>query len=742
MNSTSILMGLVVSCFTITTLKAQQDSIPNDIQLNEIVISYNKTEERKKNISQQIELIDAKAITRAQAQTTADLIAQNGSVLVQKSQQGGGSPVIRGFEASRILLVIDGVRMNNLIYRSGHLQNIMTVDNISLDRAEILFGPASTQYGTDALGGVIHLFTKKPMLSADGAPQTKVGIRTRYSTVNQESTSGIDVNLGWKTFASRTIVSYSIFGDLRAGSNPNPLASQDYIRRTNFIDSNFDKPGSYGIDSLISNDDSALQVKSGYKQYNVMQKFLIQQNEHVSHQLNLQYSNTGNVPRYDRLTDLSDDGLKWSEWYYGPQERTMLSYDLDIKNASGFFQTFRLNFNHQIIEESRYQRRYRQSGLQQRIENVTVTGANFFAQHKDERHELQVGADGQWNNLTSTASTKDIYTGEVSALNTRYPDGDNTMALAGLYASHLWKLTGKTNITDGIRVGYSSLHSSIIDTAFFRFPFSVIQQQTPTYSGNIGIVNNLSDKLKISGLVSSAFRVPNTDDLAKIFESQPGDLIVPNPNIKPEKSICYEIGVNAILANILRWDNTVYYTSFIDAIQTGPFTYNGSDSVLYDGSMSRVLAAQNSGKAYIYGFNSSIKTAPVRNIHASVSANYTYGRLKTDDGETPLDHISPLMARMSIIFDKDRFFAEGYALYNGQKKLADYSTSGEDNLNYATSDGMPAWYTLNLRAGYAFKQGFDFQFGMENILDTEYRVFASGISAPGRNFYGSLQFNF
>ena len=742
MNSTSILMGLVVSCFTITTLKAQQDSIPNDIQLNEIVISYNKTDERKKNISQQIELIDAKAITRAQAQTTADLIAQNGSILVQKSQQGGGSPIIRGFEASRILLVVDGVRMNNLIYRSGHLQNIMTVDNISLDRAEILFGPASTQYGTDALGGVIHLFTKKPMLSVDGTPLTTVGIRTRYSTVNEESTSGVDINLGWKRFASRTIASYSMFGDLRSGSRANPFYDGSYIQRNNYVDSNFDKPGTYGIDSVITNDDPALQVRSGYKQYNLLQKFRIQQSENISHHFNLQYSNSSKVPRYDRLTDISGGALKWSEWYYGPQERAMFSYDLDIKNASGFFQTYRFNVNHQLIEESRHQRRYRQSGLQQRVENVAVSGANFFAQHKDEKHELQVGVDGQWNSLRSTASTTDIYTGETEGLDTRYPDGENTMALMGLYAGHLWKISGKTIITDGLRIGYSSLHSTIIDTTFFRLPFTEIQQSTPTYSANIGIVHNLSDKLKISGLISSAFRVPNIDDLAKIFESQAGDLIVPNPNLKPEKSISYEVGVNAIIGNILRWDNTLYYTTFIDAIQTSAFTYNGSDSILYDGSLSRVLAAQNLGEAYIYGFNSAMKTTPIKHISLSASANYTYGRLKTTGGDIPLDHISPFMARMSVVYEKDAFFAEGYTFYNGQKKLEDYSDSGEDNLGYATEDGMPAWSTLNFRVGYAFKKGFDIQCGIENLLDTEYRVFASGISAPGRNFYGSLQFNF
>jgi hemoglobin/transferrin/lactoferrin receptor protein len=174
MKKITILLGLLSPFVFAQNLRGQNDSLPEQIQLNEIVISYNKTEEHKNKIPQPIELIDAKAIVRAQSQTTADLIAQTGAVMVQKSQQGGGSPIIRGFEASRVLLVVDGVRMNNLIYRSGHLQNIITVDPIALDRAEILFGPSSTIYGSDALGGVIHLFTKIPMFSENEKLLTKV----------------------------------------------------------------------------------------------------------------------------------------------------------------------------------------------------------------------------------------------------------------------------------------------------------------------------------------------------------------------------------------------------------------------------------------------------------------------------------------------------------------------------------------------------------------------------------------
>ena len=742
MNKISIHLGLVTFLFCATNLRAQNDTLSTTIQFNEIVISYNKTKEKKNKIAQTIELIDSKAIARSQAQTTADLLAQNGSVLIQKSQQGGGSPIIRGFEASRILLVVDGVRMNNLIYRSGHLQNIMTVDNLTLDRAEILFGPSSTQYGTDALGGTIHLFTQKPIVSSQEKMLTNVRLQTRYSTVNSESTTGLDINVGWKRFASRTICSFSKFGDLRSGKNQNPFFDGTYIRRNNYVDSDYDKPGSYGIDSVLVNEDPYLQIKSGYSQYNILQKFLFQQNDQVSHGLNFQYSTTSNLPRYDRLTDVSGDAPKWSEWYYGPQERLLLSYDMDIQNEGAFFSFYRLNLNHQIIEESRYQRRYRNSGLQRRIEDVTVSGFNFFAQHKSSRHEMQLGVDGQLNGLKSTASTLDIYNRSTSPLDTRYPSGNNSMLLVGAYLTHLWKLSERTNFTDGVRVGYSSLRSSLADTTFFKFPFNSIEQYTPSYSGSIGIVHNASDKMKISMLIASAFRVPNVDDLAKIFESTPGSVIVPNENIQPEKSITYEVGVSRVFSNRVRWENSIYYTSFLNAIQTAPFSYNGSDSILYDGELSRVLASQNSGKAFIYGIHSSLKTAAIGPWSFLASANYTYGRIQSEAGDVPLDHISPFMAKLSISYERQQFFAEVYGLYNGAKKLEDYSASGEDNLNYATSEGMPAWYTLNARLGYSFNNNLSLQVGVENIMDTEYRVFASGINAPGRNFYLSMKFNY
>ena len=131
-------------------------------QLDEVVLSMFKNKEKTNRIAEQIAVVNSKEIARISPQTSADLLANIPGIKVQKSQFGGGSPVLRGMESNRVLLVVDGVRMNNAIYRKGHLQNSITVSPNILDRTEVVFGPSSVVYGSDALGGVIHYYTKTP----------------------------------------------------------------------------------------------------------------------------------------------------------------------------------------------------------------------------------------------------------------------------------------------------------------------------------------------------------------------------------------------------------------------------------------------------------------------------------------------------------------------------------------------------------------------------------------------------
>jgi hemoglobin/transferrin/lactoferrin receptor protein len=245
----------------------------------------------------------------------------------------------------------------------------------------------------------------------------------------------------------------------------------------------------------------------------------------------------------------------------------------------------------------------------------------------------------------------------------------------------------------------------------------------------------------MSFLVSTGFRVPNVDDLSKIFESQVGTLIVPNTSLKPEKTINTEWGFSKILNQRTRFENSVYYTTFFDAIVTAPFQLNGRDSILYNGTNSPISASQNLGRAYIYGFSTTLKTQASEELGFLLSMNYTYGRLKTDSVDVPLDHISPFMAKAQVIYSGKKFTQEFFVIYNGWKKLKDYRLDAEDNEDYATEIGMPAWFTANLRLGYQATKHFTVQTGVENIFDTQHRVFASGINAPGRNLYITLRYS-
>ena len=718
----------------------------NAINLHEVVISANKVEETRKTVAQQIQVITAQDIANIQAQSTADLLGNGGNIHVQKSQLGGGSPNIRGFEGNRVLLEIDGVRMNNLIYRGGHMQDLIKTDNNYLERAEILYGPSSTVYGSDALGGVIHLYTKKPLFATGDKLNVKANAMYRYGSVDNESAVHADFNIGGKKLASLTSFTFSNFGDLRGGRNQNPFYTESYGERPNYAER------INGKDSVVKNADRYLQVQSAYSQYDLLQKFAFKQGEHITHGLNIQYSNSSDVPRYDRLTlpGAGGNGLKSAEWYYGPQSRLLTSYDFNLKNPEGTFQSIHFGLNYQALEESRHNRNFGDKWLKKRIENVNVVGANLDFQKKIKAHDMRFGADVQLNGLKSTANKKDIGTGEIAKFATRFPDGENKMNNYAIYISDTWKINDQLTLTDGIRAGYSTLHCTLSDPTNppdplpANPPFSTIDQKTPVYSGSIGIINSPSDDVKISFLVSTGFRVPNVDDVTKIFDPAPGTIMVPNVDLKPEKTINYELGITKIFNDKTQWENSIFYTNLYDAIVASASAYNGKDSIMYDGALSKVYSNQNKGKAYLYGFSSNFKSQCTDNLLLVAGFDYTYGRIKTDSSDSPLDHIPPIMAHAMLTYTNHKFSSDFSVEYNGWKHLKNYSldAGAEDNLEYATAEGMPAWFTVNLHLSYKVYKYITIQTGVDNIFDTQYRTFASGINAPGRNVFVTLRGTF
>lgn len=727
---------ILISLFYIfQSLNAQTDS-SKLINLDELIISANKIEESKRNVAQQIHSISAKQIGLMNTQNSGDLLSATGLVMVQKSQQGGSSPVLRGFEASRVLLVVDGVRMNNLIYRAGHLQNVITVDQNMLQRAEILFGPASTVYGSDALGGVIHFHTKNPEFSTTDNLLIKGNAFARYSSANNEKTGHLDLNFGGKRLAVLLTGNYSDFGDMRMGTKSQALDTLWGLRK--FYAQRFNNK-----DSLVANDDIYSQKFSGYKQYDGMAKVAFQQNEHISHLLNFQFSTSSDVPRYDRLTDPKGTGLNQADWYYGPQKRLMGIYSFKMTDESKFFQNIQSNLSYQDIEESRHTRSFGNDRRTSRIENVGVLGANIDFQHKTDKNNIRVGLDFQNSTVKSTAFLKNIKLDTIGAASTRYPDGENSMLNAALYATQTFKINEQLSIVDGIRLGISNLKSTFVSQLFYKFPFTETKQNEFIYSGNIGLVYSPQNDFKVSLLGSTGYRVPNVDDLTKIFDTQKGKVVVPNTDLKPEKTYNYELGLAKSFNNVFSIEGSVYMTRFSDAIVVDKFKYNGQDSIIYDGTKSGVYAPQNKQKANLIGFSATAKARFTEGVYLTASYNYTKGRVKESDGkETPLDHIPPAFGRIGLQYVKSKLNVELYSQFSAWKRIADYRLGTEDNEAYATKDGMPSWWTLNLKAAYALNEKISLQAGIENIMDIQYRVFASGIHAAGRNIYAAVRVGF
>ena len=755
--------AILLMCIGLTSLVHAQQTMDSLAQkeLVEIVVSGNKFAEKKKNIVQKIDIISSSYIKKANAQNMGDLLMSTGNVFVQKSQQGGSSPVIRGFEASRVLFVVDGVRMNNLIYRSGHLQNIITVDQNILESAELLQGPSSTLFGSDALGGAVHMISKQPILSKENE-KTKISANffSRYSSANAEKTNHVDVSIGWKKFGLLTSITGSVFGDAKIGKR-DLRDFEGFGTRPYYIQPFNETTG----DTIVKNSNDRIQRFSGYTQTDFTQKLLYKPNANTSHGLNIQYSTSSDVPRYDRLQDTMAGLLRYASWYYGPQKRSLFAYTFSANNIKGFFKEYNATLSYQSIEESRITREYkRYDRFDKRIEQVGVTGLTIDARKKLKEDEITAGIDVQLNDLRSTASRTNLLTNAILPLDSRYPDGKNRMNNFGVYTQHIHKFKGqKWILNEGLRIQYIALQSNIINNSFFALPVTNIVQKNTAITGNIGMVYMPSTSTRIKFGYASGFRAPNIDDLAKIFESSTSakQVVVPNANLKPEFTHGFDAELVKALGKAVEFEVGAFYTNFTNAIIKAPFRLNGKDSMMYNGVQSQVLASQNVNQAYILGGNVRLSIKAGKNWKFNSTFNFTKGRFRTDATKStqvyqlqpngnyalvqskvstkPLDHIPPAFGKMSIGYDNQKLYAELNMLFNGWKKLDQYNADGEDNAQYATAKGTPAWQTLNIKTGLQVHQRLGIHAGIENIFDLNYRYFASGFSAPGRNYIVSLR---
>lgn len=702
--------------------------------LEEIIVTVNNNEDLLKQRAERRTIINKREIEKFNPQTSADLLGNKPGVSVQKSQSGGGSPNIRGNEANRILLMIDGVRMNNAIYRGGHLQNSITIDPSILANSEILYGPSSVVYGSDALGGVVHFRTRIPDLT----DETDLNYYSSFASGNKSLITHVDLEYGENKFAFLSSFTHKSFGDIRMG-NWRLHGDDDWGKTEHYFEDGVFK----------KNDDLNIQKGTGYIQTDALQKIVYKASSSSRIIANLQYSTSSDINRNDQLNDYKNDLPKYEKWYYGPQNRFLGSLTYEDWTKRKLYDKAEIIGAIQHLNESRHTKKTAEDFQINREEHVDVYSLNANFQKQSYGYGIELIA----NNVNSDASK--YFPANDSTIDftaTRYPTELAKMNSMAAYVKKEHSFSEKLKGNIGVRLTKTRLQGKHpTPKGSIKLGLEEFDQNNTDFNWNTSVVYHPTESSKIAAIISTGFHAPNIDDISKYYEKG-NNIIIPNLHLKSEYITNYEINFSKHLDNKHLFNLDVYYTQMRNPIIKAP-TYVVPDGVILPDGLNP-QSNINAVKAYLYGTSFYMSSQWNKFWSTSFDITYTYGKITEHHEDythfgSALAHVPPLFGKFTIEHKNKAFRQRFTTVFNARKAPSTYDDAGVDNLDeglYTRDDegnlfarGVPAWFTLNYSLQYDFSDQITLQGGVSNILDIHYKTFASGISAMGRSLNVTLR---
>ena len=714
-------------------------------QLENVVVSATRWKQNYTSVSQAISIIEPEVIERRQPQTMADALGLSGKVFIQKSQQGGGSPMIRGFATNRLLYSVDGIRMNTAIFRSGNIQNVINLDPFSMQRTEILFGPSSVMYGSDAIGGVMSFETLTPEFALDSLrkvfnPIVSGNAVIRGTTANNERTGHFNVQLGWNKWAWLGSISRYRYDHLRQGSN----GPDDYVKNY-YVD---DWEGIFQPlndepvpDKIVEQSDPMLQIPSGYDQWNTLQKIRWQPTDGMDVQYTFQYSETSNYGRYDRHLRLQDGLPRYAQWDYGPQgwKMHLLSLKMGGNTNGAMYDQLVIKGANQQFWESRISRNFGELSIEKQNELIQANSIHIDAiKWLNERMLLSYGVEWVQNKVNSEAHVRQLSTDASKAGLPRYPDATWTSLAAFLHSDI--QINTTTKVQAGVR--YNTYHidaqfgdSDRLDTQLFE----TANLRDRAVVGSFGLISRPNNDWVLKLNLGTAFRSPNVDDMGKIFDSEPGAVTVPNPNIMAEYAWNIDAGVVHRVINGLKLEVNAYWTHLENAMVRRDFELNGQTTILYQGIISRIQAIQNAAYAQVYGLQWSLDAQLNNRWLLTTRMNLQKGEEELDDGSiSPSRHVAPYFGESSLTYEYNSLSGSLIHRFQGTKSHSQMAVTEREKIELYALDAeglayAPSWGVWNLVGKYEFTDWGNILLQLENLTDQRYRPYSSGISAAGRS---------
>lgn len=639
--------------------------------------------------------------------STANLLSNESSVTIQESQSGGGSPNYRGMEANRLLLAIDRISINNAIYRSGHVQNISSINPFFIESVRLLSGPASVAYGSGAMGGALIFSTKKPY------NKNSIHFFQQFESSSNTVTANIQANYFRKNLSHLTAASIKSAGNLKMGKN----------RYHNYY--------TWGNEEYITNKNE--QLYTNYQQANFIHKSNYRINPKINILLTTQYARSSNIYRFDKMNDIKNSNLKYKKWYYGPQISFIQSLNYISEQKTVAFDNINALIAFQDVKESRHKQKFEEDLLNNREENVKIYDLNIDFNKAMHNITFSYGLGSRNQKIYSTANLTNSDT--LLYNTTRYPNGGSTVQDLFFYSQINLPINEKLDFLLGGRWNTHTLKAKFNNPAF---NFKDLENRNRSFIKSVLLCYKPTKSTGLTASYYLGFRNPNVDDIGKVFSKDDVNIVVPNSNLKPEYANNLELTFNYTLKPV-KIQIQIFNTQITNAINREYSSLNGADSIVYDGEMMRVQMNQNIESATISGANLSTSFLVYEKLLIAASCNYLKGR---KNNNKPLAHIPPLNSKLSLNYQLKQHIFNFYTHYSAWKLAENYDEAGIDNLDEATASGNPSWYTLNISYSYKVDKNITFSFAIKNMLDFHYKTFGSGLSASGRNFILSLDSTF
>jgi hemoglobin/transferrin/lactoferrin receptor protein len=665
------------------------DAEDDAITMDEITVTATRQSHRRFDVPQDVTVIDQQEITRRTPNVLPDYLRGREGVYVQQTTPGQASPIVRGLMGSEILVLVDGMRLNNAFFRPAPNQYLALVDPNIVQRLEVVRGPGSTLYGSDALGGVINVLTHTPRFDSN---QWQMHGRSlaQYGSADTSGMGRLSMEGGKRGVGIAAGLTYSNVGDLRGG-------------------------GGIGV-----------QRPSGYTSYAADAALSVEGDSHDL-LLTVQYLRQPKTPRYDELVaGFGQTHPSSALFFFEPNDRLFLHGRYRLYRPFPIVDRLEVNMAYQQINDDRRQQEFGSTDEIRERNRSSLTGITVQLTSESRWMTFTYGAEVYLDRIASSSIARDLSTGTTFWQQSRFADG-STMNSYAVYGQSEIRLHPRLTAVLGGRLNYFTVTIPPAD----RGIGADLQIMVPT--GNLGLIYHLTQEVNLVTNVGRGFRVPNVFDLSTLGPRPGNRFNLPNPSLAPEQVISVDAGVK-VAASRFAGEAFGFYSFLPDKISAQP-----TGTVTSEGR--QIVQSMNSERVTIWGIEvgSSFRVAREWDIVGSVT--YTFGNETLANGRsTPAERIPPLNGRIGAYYHPTPhvWFQPFLRFASSQDRMNERDLI-DPRIN---PNGTRGWVSINLLSGWQITENYLARLAIENFLNQPYREHGSGINAPGINVIASIEARF